>query len=138
VTAAEARERLTAGRVARLATAAADGRPHVVPICFAMSGETLYTAVDHKPKTTTRLRRLANVTANPHAAVLADHYDDTDWRELWWVRADGAAEVLAPGDDEAARAIDLLRDRYVQYRDATPNGPVLAVRVERWSGWSGG
>lgn len=137
MTEAEARERLSAARVARLATADAGGRPHLVPICFAVCAETIYTAVDHKPKTTTRLRRLANVTANPRAAVLADHYEDEDWRALWWVRADGSAGVLTPGDGEAAHALELLRGRYVQYRDATPSGPVLAVRVERWSGWSG-
>jgi PPOX class probable F420-dependent enzyme len=137
MTAAEARERLRTARVACLATADAAGRPHVVPICFVVRGETIYSAVDHKPKATTHLRRLANVTANARAAVLTDHYDVEDWRALWWVRADGAAEVLAPRADEAARAVELLSDRYVQYRDAAPTGPVLAVRVERWSGWRG-
>jgi PPOX class probable F420-dependent enzyme len=135
VTADEARARFAAARVARLATADAAGRPHLVPIVFAVAGDTVYSAVDHKPKRTTRLRRLANVAANPAAALLADHYDE-DWSALWWVRADGRGRVLEPGEPEAARAVALLRERYRQYADAPPSGPVLAVDVERWSGWS--
>jgi PPOX class probable F420-dependent enzyme len=130
----EARERFATVRVARLATADARGRPHVVPIGFALAGETIYSAVDHKPKRTTALRRLANVVANPQVAVLADHYAD-DWSELWWVRADGRGRVLEHGD-ERERALDVLVERYPQYRDQRPAGAVLAIDVERWSGWS--
>jgi PPOX class probable F420-dependent enzyme len=133
----DARARFGAARVARLATVGADGRPHLVPVVFALRGDTLYHAVDAKPKKTTRLRRLANATANPRVALLADHYDDADWTALWWVRADGAARVLEPGEDEARHAVELLAARYVQYRETPPPGPVLAVDVERWSGWSG-
>jgi PPOX class probable F420-dependent enzyme len=136
MTSAAARERFAAARVARLATADAAGRPHLVPVVFALAGDTVYHAVDAKPKRTTRLRRLANATANPRVALLADHYDDADWTALWWVRADGGARVLEPGEAEAGRAVDLLAARYVQYRAARPEGPVLAVDVERWSGWS--
>jgi PPOX class probable F420-dependent enzyme len=135
-TAARARDRFAAARVARLATADAAGRPHLVPVTFAVSGDTVYSAVDGKPKTTTALRRLANVTANPRAALLVDHYDEGDWSRLWWVRADGAGRVLAPGEPEARRAIDLLVERYAAYRDSRPAGPVLAVDVDRWSSWS--
>jgi len=133
-----ARERFAAARVARLATADAKGRPHLVPMVFVLAGETIYSAVDAKPKRTDRLRRLANAAANPHVALLADHYDDADWTALWWVRADGVARVLAPEDEEAVRAVDRLVARYAQYREARPHGPVLAVDVERWSGWSAG
>lgn len=147
MTAAQARERFAAARVARLATAGADGRPHVVPIVFAVAGDVIYSAVDAKPKRTTALRRLANVAANPAVAVLVDHYSD-DWDELWWVRADGRGRVLGPGAPgspdapgslgasgslEAAEALALLADRYPQQR---PTGAVLAIDVERWSGWS--
>jgi PPOX class probable F420-dependent enzyme len=135
VTADEARARFAAARVARLATADAAGRPHLVPIVFAVAGDTVYSAVDHKPKRTTRLRRLANVAANPAVSLLADHYAE-DWSALWWVRADGRGRVLDPGDPEAARGVTVLRERYAQYADAPPSGPVLAVDVERWSGWS--
>src|SRR5690242_12438701 len=89
----EARERFAAARVARLATADAGGRPHLVPIVFAVAGDEVFSAVDAKPKRTANLKRLANVRANPHVALLADHYDD-DWSELWWARADGRARVL--------------------------------------------
>jgi PPOX class probable F420-dependent enzyme len=133
-----ARERFAAARVARLATADAEGRPHLVPMVFVLAGETIYSAVDAKPKRTDRLRRLANAAANPRVALLADHYDDADWTALWWVRADGVARVLAPEDEEAVRAVDRLVARYAQYREARPHGPVLAVDVERWSGWSAG
>jgi PPOX class probable F420-dependent enzyme len=133
---AEARRRLASARVARLATADADGRPHVVPFVFALDGDTLWSAVDRKPKTTTALRRLANIEANPAVAVLADHYDDADWAALWWVRADGRGRVVAAGSPEGRRALELLAARYPQYREAPPVGPVLAVEVARWVGWS--
>jgi PPOX class probable F420-dependent enzyme len=132
----DARARFAAARVARLATAGGDGRPHLVPVTFAVEGDTVYTAVDDaKPKATMRLRRLANIAANPAVALLADHYED-DWAALWWVRADGTARVVEPGEPEAVRARDLLAARYAPYRDAPPPGPVIAVAVERWSGWS--
>jgi PPOX class probable F420-dependent enzyme len=137
VTAEEARRRFAGARVARLATAGADGRPHIVPIVFAQAGETIYSAVDAKPKRTTALRRLANVVANPRVAVLADHYDDDDWRALWWVRADGSGRVLDAGEPEARDAVARLAQRYAQYREQPPTGAVLAIDVERWSGWSG-
>jgi PPOX class probable F420-dependent enzyme len=136
VTPAEARGRFAAARVARLATADASGRPHLVPIVFAVADETIYQAVDAKPKRTTALRRLANVEVNPLVAVLVDHYDDADWRELWWVRADGTGRVLDVRDAEARRAVALLTQRYPQYQASPPPGPVLAMDVHRWSGWS--
>jgi PPOX class probable F420-dependent enzyme len=136
VTAGEARARLAGARVAHLASAAADGTPHVVPCTFALLGDaTIVSAVDHKPKRTTALRRLANIAANPPVALLADHYED-DWSALWWVRADGDARLLEPGAGEAARGLDLLAARYAQYRERRPPGVVIAVDVTRWSGWS--
>lgn len=133
MTAAEARARFDAARVARLATADAAGRPHLVPIAFAIAGETIYSATDAKPKRTRALRRLANVRENPAVSLLVDQWDDEDWAALWWARAEGRGRVLDPADPEARRAIDLLRERYPQQRDA---GEVLAVDVARWSGWT--
>jgi len=133
----EARERFASARVARLATVGASGRPHLVPIVFATAGDVVFSAVDAKPKHTTALQRLANVRDNPHVAVLADHYDDADWSALWWARGDGSARVLGDADPAAAHALGLLAARYVQYRAAPPPGPVLEIRVERWSGWHG-
>jgi PPOX class probable F420-dependent enzyme len=129
----EARRRFAAARVARLATAGADRRPHLVPVVFAVDGDCVYSVVDAKPKRTTSLRRLANVAENPAVALLVDHYDDADWDALWWVRAEGRGRVLEPEAGEAARAVQLLRERYPQQRAV---GAVLAVDVERWSGWS--
>jgi PPOX class probable F420-dependent enzyme len=133
VTAREARDRFAAARVARLATADAGGRPHLVPIVFAVEGDRIYSVVDAKPKRTGLLRRLANVRENPAVSLLVDHYDDADWSALWWVRADGVARVLDAGEREAQQATALLRERYPQQRAV---GSVLAVDVERWSGWS--
>ena len=132
--AAQARERFARARVARLASVGPDGRPHVVPVAFALDGETIYSVVDEKPKRTVRLRRIENLRERPAAAVLADHYDE-DWSRLWWVRADGLARVLDGCGEEAARAVALLAARYPQQRAA---GAVLAVDVERWSAWSAG
>jgi PPOX class probable F420-dependent enzyme len=120
--------------VARLGTADARGRPHVVVVTFAVQGDTIYTAVDQKPKSGTNLKRLRNVGENPQVTMLADEYSD-DWDRLWWVRADGRAVVLTD-QQQMAEPLRLLANRYWQYREATPTGPVLAVTVERWSGWA--
>jgi PPOX class probable F420-dependent enzyme len=131
----EARRLLAASKVAHLATVSAEGRPHVVPIVFALDGETLYFTIDAKPKKTTRLARLKNIAANPAVSVLVDHYED-DWTRLWWVRADGTAHIVTAGD-EAERAIDLLANRYQQYVTERPRGPVVAIHVDRLVGWTG-
>jgi PPOX class probable F420-dependent enzyme len=129
----EMRDRVAAARVARLATLGAGGRPHLVPICFALEGETLYSAVDAKPKRSKRLQRLANIRSRPEVTVLIDHYEE-DWTLLWWVRLDGSARVLEEGS-ERQRALDLLRAKYEQYRAEPPAGPVIAVRIGAWRGW---
>lgn len=125
--------------VARLATSTPDGEPHLVPVVFATDPgppdghDVVYTAVDAKPKTTQRLRRLANIQANPRVSLLVDHYGD-DWTQLWWVRADGVAEIHSEGAPmEAGYA--LLRAKYPQYQSVSLNGPVIAVTVRRWSSW---
>lgn len=133
----QARGRFAAARVARLATVDAQGHPHVVPLVFAVDGDRVVSAVDHKPKRSNDLRRLANIAANPDVALLVDHYAE-DWTTLWWVRADGRARVLPPQDREAGVAIELLVDRYPQYAEQPPDGPVVVVDVARWSGWSAG
>jgi PPOX class probable F420-dependent enzyme len=127
------RERFGAARVARLATVSVDGHPHLVPVVFALDGEVIYTAVDAKPKSTLELRRLANIEANPAVTLLVDHYDE-DWTRLWWVRADGLARIAS--EPERSLALALLARRYPQYRDEPPPGPVIAVDVSRWSGWT--
>lgn len=128
MTAAEARERFAGARVARLATAG----PHLVPVCFAVEGDTIWSAVDAKPKRTRSLRRLRNIQTDPRVCLLADHYEDGDWSRLWWVRADGVAAV----HDEASGAVELLTERYAQYAASPPAGPFVAVAVKRWTGWA--
>lgn len=137
---AQARERFLAARVARLATADASGVPHLVPVTFACISDrdqdVLAFAVDHKPKTTIRLRRLANIEANPSVCFLVDEFDD-DWTRLWWVRADAQARRLDGVLDGVLgdRALTALRDKYEPYRTQPPAGPVVGARVTRWSGW---
>jgi PPOX class probable F420-dependent enzyme len=125
--------RLTEARVARLATTDPDGRPHLVPIVFALDGDTLYSAVDNKPKRSKRLRRIGNARARPDVTILVDHYDD-DWTRLWWIRLRGRARVLDEGK-ERERALELLRAKYEQYRDDPPDGPVLAVDINEVREW---
>ena len=117
-------------RVARLATVDPQGRPHVVPICFVLDGDVLYTAVDEKPKRTRRLQRLVNIEANPQVEVVIDHWDE-DWSQLWWVRLRGSARIV-----EDRRAVELLVAKYPQYAEHPPAGPVIVVSVEERSEWT--
>jgi PPOX class probable F420-dependent enzyme len=126
--------RLAAARVARLATTDPDGRPHLVPIVFALEGATLYSAVDRKPKRSRTLRRIENARARPDVTVLVDYYED-DWERLWWIRLRGRARVLDEGE-ERARALALLTEKYPQYRDEPPDGAVLAVDVVDVRTWA--
>ena len=160
LTADEARRRFGTAAVARLATIGPDGRPHLVPVTFALDGDRIYTAVDAKPKTTANLRRLRNIDADPRVTLLADHYED-DWDRLWWARADGRAAILGrpappagrpggtdpggtdPGgtggrEADLAGPLALLAARYPRYRAAPPAGPLIRIQVERWTGWAAG
>lgn len=123
--------------VAMLATVGPDGAPHLVPVVFAVNNDrehpVVYTAVDAKRKSTQRLRRLTNIEANPRVSMLVDHYDE-DWTQLWWVRADGVAEIHH-GGDEMASGYALLRRKYSQYERIALDGPVVTVTVARWSAW---
>ena len=119
--------------VAMLATVGADAAPHIVPVVFAVHRDVVYTAVDAKRKSTQRLRRLANIETNPQVSMLVDHYDD-DWTRLWWVRADGRAEIHYSGE-QMATGYALLRRKYPQYQRLELAGPVVTVDVTRWSSW---
>ncbi|WP_228817762.1 TIGR03668 family PPOX class F420-dependent oxidoreductase [Nocardia transvalensis] len=133
--------RFRAARVARLATVGAAGQPHLVPVTFAIAPDSpdtghpvVVTAIDHKPKTTTNLRRLRNIAANDRVSILADAYDE-DWERLWWVRLDGTARILTDGVDRGA-AIDWLIAKYPQYQANSPQGPVIRIDVDAIRGWS--
>ncbi len=129
----EALTRLAGTRVARLATVRPDGKPHVVPVTFALVGGNVVTAVDHKPKTTRDLQRLANIEANRVASVLADHYDE-DWERLWWVRIDGQASIYDEGEVYEG-GIEALMAKYPQYRERAPDGPLIAISEDRVVSW---
>lgn len=133
LTADTCRERFTSADHAYLASISPGDpvRPHLVPVVFASSADVVVIAVDQKPKSTTDLRRLRNIAANPQVALLCDRYD-ADWQQLWWVRADGTARV----DAENPAAIELLAAKYPQYVTDPPRGPVITVAIETWSGWS--
>jgi PPOX class probable F420-dependent enzyme len=127
------RQRFAAARVASLATVSAAGAPHLVPVVFALAHDIVYTAVDTKRKTTHRLQRLRNIEQNPHVCLLANRYDD-DWDQLWWVRADGVAEIHERGE-QMATGYDLLRRKYSQYQRVSLTGPVITIAVTRWASW---
>ena len=120
-------------RVARLGTVDPDRGVHLVPMTFALAGDTVVTAVDHKPKSSRRLRRIANIERNHHVTLLVDHYED-DWTRLWWCRLSGIARVFYQGE-EFEQAVNALVARYEQYADARPRGPVIRIAVTHWAGW---
>ncbi len=129
---------LRRARVARLATADARGRPHVVPVCFAWDGRVIEIAIDEKPKRVSpeRLRRVRNVRVNPHVALVADEYHE-DWRRLRYVLVLGRAVILRPGGMRHASAVARLRRKYPQYRAMRLEGrPVLRVTARRVIGWA--
>ena len=123
-------------RVARLGTADGDGAVRLVPVCFAVVGDWLVSAVDHKPKRTGQLRRLDDMRAAGRASMLVDHYED-DWSQLWWVRVRGRAEVHDDGSDRDA-ALDALSAKYAQYRDHPPTGSVWRVAKDEVRWWRPG
>jgi PPOX class probable F420-dependent enzyme len=134
----QALERLRSARVGRLSTVSPEGRPHVVPFVFALvrdAGSTrVYWAVDDKPKRSTLIQRLRNLEANPAAELVVDGYDE-DWDRLWWVRARGSGRLVL---DRSERAIALaaLRAKYPRYRDLPDDASVVAIDVDRVSGWT--
>jgi PPOX class probable F420-dependent enzyme len=133
----EERRFLDGRRVGHLATADAQGAPHVVPVCFALGEDTLYITIDEKPKgNPRRLKRLRNILDNPRAAFVGDRYAD-DWSRLGWVMLRGAAEILDTANGpEHGRAQALLRARYPQYRTMALDAlPVIAIRIERVTSW---
>lgn len=129
----DARNLFAGAPVAALSTADDNGIPHLVPVVFAVEGDTVYTAVDAKRKSTQRLRRLANIAVNPRVSLLVDHYTD-DWSQLWWVRADGTAAVHHDGE-QMAIGYGLLRAKYAQYERTALDGPVVAITVSHWASW---
>lgn len=134
-----AAELLAAARVGRLATASRDGRPLAVPVCYAVDGPHVYSAVDAKPKRTRELRRLRNIEENPRVSLVVDEYDE-DWTRLRYVIVEGRASLLH-GGAEFTHAVDLLVARYPQYRAlALPRDAGIVIRIvaERVLHWRWG
>jgi len=134
----DALQRLRSARVGRIATVTPENRPHVVPFVFALDVSSdhprAYWVVDRKPKRSEHLERLRNIEANPTVEFVVDGYDE-DWRSLWWVRASGTGRAVQ-ADDEWSKALASLRSKYPQYEAQPPEGPVVAIDIERVSGWS--
>src|SRR5436190_17130210 len=132
---AEARRRFGEAQVVRMATADADGKPHIVPIVFAVEGDRVFSLVDPKPKRSPELKRLQNLRANPKVALLVDEYRD-EWEKLWWVRADGTGRVVPEGP-ERDRAIELVLAKYPQYGQLEGDFyDAIVIDVDRWRWWS--
>jgi PPOX class probable F420-dependent enzyme len=125
---------LASAPVARLATTGTGGAVHLVPICFAIVDDHLVSAVDHKPKRTTRLQRLVDIEATGTAAVLVDRYDD-DWSQLWWIRISGPAAVEPAGSERDGAARAALVAKYTQYASRAPTGPVYGVQLAAVTAW---
>src|ERR1700738_2613327 len=125
---------LATKRVGHLATANARGIPHVVPVCFAVVGDSAYITIDEKPKGAAPLKRVRNILENPAVALVVDRYDE-DWTRLGWVMLRGRAEILRAGT-EHDHAQELLRSRYRQLAAMQiADRPVIAVRLERVKSW---
>jgi PPOX class probable F420-dependent enzyme len=121
--------------VAHLATAGASGQPHVVPVCFAYHVDRFWIAVDEKPKTTQRLKRVRNIEANPRISLVIDRYDD-DWARLAWLLVTGRARVLPRGSDAGPGVLDALRERYPKYRGMALEGrAIIEITPERITQW---
>jgi PPOX class probable F420-dependent enzyme len=127
------RRRMAEAQVGCLGTVTPHARPHLVPCCFVLDGDTVYSAVDDKPKSTVDLVRLDNLRSTGAASLLVDNYED-DWSQLWWVRADGRGRVVETGDDRE-RALGLLAAKYEQYRRRIPTGPVVVIDITTWRAW---
>ncbi len=129
---------LVESSVGHLATADADGAPHVIPVCFAFDGQAIYSVLDQKPKraSLSRLKRVRNIQANPKVALVVDHYEE-DWQRLWYLLITGDAQLLLEGREQA-EAIKLLRQKYRQYRDMDiDQNPVIKITPARVVSWGG-
>lgn len=131
------RKRLQSAHVARLATVDPEGRPHLVPICFAFDRLAFYTPLDRKSKRRPfdELRRVRNIKANPNVALLVDEYRE-DWRRLWYILVRGRARLLRSGAHWRT-AHRLLKRKYPQYRTGLlpANAPVIRIFPKRIVAW---
>ncbi|HEX8940872.1 MAG TPA: hypothetical protein VF763_12000 [Candidatus Limnocylindrales bacterium] len=122
-----------------LVTAAADGRPRPVPVCFVLLDGAIYSPLDEKPKRAADPRSLARVRdllAGRPAALLVDRWSE-DWTRLAWLRLEVTGGLLEPGVTEHERAVAVLRARYPQYMaQRLEERPLLRLSVKRAVAWS--
>jgi PPOX class probable F420-dependent enzyme len=134
----EAVARIREAQVGRLATVRPDGSPHVIPFVFVLVGDgndlLAYWVVDAKPKKRDTIQRISNIEANPMVEFVVDGYEE-DWSGLWWVRAMGRARAVT-SEEERRAALTALSGKYPQYETEPPGGPVIAIAIERVTGWS--
>ncbi|MFB6311074.1 MAG: TIGR03668 family PPOX class F420-dependent oxidoreductase [Salinirussus sp.] len=131
------RRYLARARVARLATTDADGRPHVVPICFALHEGEIVTPIDEKPKQAapTELRRVRDIREHDRVALVADHYVE-EWNDLGWVQVRGRARISEPTNDDHRPAVSALREKYDQYDShSLDDRPVIVVSPGSVRSW---
>ena len=133
ITPSWALEQLRVARVGRLATTGEDGEPHIVPVCFVFDGESVFTPIDGKPKTTWRLKRIRNLEANPQAALLVDHYEE-DWRRLRYVLVTGEGSLVE--GEAAAPTLTALREKYPQYAEVELLPKVIRIKVKSIVAWA--
>lgn len=128
------RERVQKEAVGFLATVHEGLQPHLVPVVFAAERDTIWIAIDQKPKDSYNVKRVRNVLANPNVSFLVQHYE-ADWQRLWWVRLDGTARIV---DEEHERrpVVERLQEKYPQHRVQPPPGPVIEITVTVWKGWA--
>jgi PPOX class probable F420-dependent enzyme len=130
---------LSSARIGHLATADQSGSPHVIPVCFAFNGTAIYSVLDQKPKraSLTRLRRVRNIQTNPQVSLVVDHYEE-DWQRLWYILVSGEAELILEGKEQEG-AVELLRQKYRQYRDMDiDQNPVIKIIPTRVVTWCAG
>lgn len=131
------RQYVETARIGRLATADAEGRPHAVPVCFALVEERIVTPIDEKPQRVSpdALRRSRDISENPRVALLVDHYTD-DWSRLGWVQVRGTATHCTPGEDPHSRGVTALRQKYDQYAaHALEDRPLIQISPGSVRSW---
>lgn len=128
-----ARDFAATARVGRLATSSSASAPHVIPVCFVLLEDTIFSVIDEKPKSGRRLLRLRNIDQTGRAALVVDEYHE-DWTQLAFVLMRGPARTITTN----AIALEALREKYPQYRDMALEGAeMVEMRVERWTAWRG-
>ena len=122
-------------RVGYLGTADRNGFPHVIPVCFEYLRGFIFIAIDEKPKTTLKLKRLTNIQENPQVTLVVDHYNDIDWSELAWVMVKGTAKIIQSGS-EHSEALKILRNKYSQLSGMKLGKlPVICIAIHQISSW---